>query len=164
MIKNIIKGDLIEYAEKGRYDMIVHGCNCFHNMEAGFARQLITRYPGVFRADCEQTNSGDRKKLGRHTKFHTGKFLIINAYTQFSYGGERDIYYPALSRVFYDLNHQYPGTKVGIPKIGTGIAGGDWDIISELINATTSNLDIEVIEPRVKKSKLMESMASLVGG
>ena len=36
MIK-YIKGDLIKLAQKGKFDIIAHGCNCFCTMGAGIA-------------------------------------------------------------------------------------------------------------------------------
>ena len=33
-------GNLITKAIKGDFDVIVHGCNCFHNMGGGIAKQV----------------------------------------------------------------------------------------------------------------------------
>ncbi|WWS23940.1 hypothetical protein vBKpnAMK2_00291 [Klebsiella phage vB_Kpn_AM_K2] len=33
-----------------------------------------------------------------------------------------------------------------IPKIGAGIAGGDWELIEKLINLATPDIDIMVVE------------------
>lgn len=83
MMKVVI-GDLLKLAEEGNFDIIVHGCNCFTTMGGGIAKQIKTAYPGAYAVDAETIN-GDSKKLGTYTKFDTGKFIIINAYTQYLY-------------------------------------------------------------------------------
>lgn len=47
------RGDLIKLAKKGKFDIIVHGCNCFCEMGAGIARQIKKTFPEAYRADME---------------------------------------------------------------------------------------------------------------
>jgi O-acetyl-ADP-ribose deacetylase (regulator of RNase III) len=70
-------------------------------------------------------------------------FTIINAYTQYGFAN-RDIVnvdYKALEHAFmqikllWDMNVQAPA-KIGIPKIGAGLAGGDWGRIEQIIDNT----------------------------
>ena len=37
---NKIKGDLIKFAINGKFDVIIHGCNCFCTMGAGIAKTI----------------------------------------------------------------------------------------------------------------------------
>jgi len=145
-INNEVTGDLLDMADNGDFDAIVHGCNCFCNMGAGIAKQIKQRYPSAFEADCE-TESGDIAKLGTFTIASVGRFEVVNAYTQFKYGGKKsNADYSAIHSAFESINSAYDyGAKIGIPLIGAGLAGGDWKVISDHINQVTSNLDITVV-------------------
>ena len=48
-----VYGDLIEMAEHGDFDVIVHGCNCFCTMGAGIALQIKHHFPEAYYADCD---------------------------------------------------------------------------------------------------------------
>ena len=91
-----IKGDLIKLAEEGEFDVIIHGCNCFHAMGGGIAKQLADKYPEVEEAD-KQSEFGDPEKLGSYSVasiFGTDyihKFIVINAYTQYSFSLGKDV-------------------------------------------------------------------------
>ena len=56
-------GDLIALAREGRFDVIVHGCNCFRDMGAGIAKAIAAACPQALVAD-RATAKGDRSKLG----------------------------------------------------------------------------------------------------
>lgn len=57
------KGNLLDMAESGDFDVIIHGCNCFCRMKSGIAGQIAQRYPIVVDKDNE-TRVGDMSKLG----------------------------------------------------------------------------------------------------
>lgn len=40
-----IRGNLLALARSGRFDVIVHGCNCRHAMGAGIAKQIKDSFP-----------------------------------------------------------------------------------------------------------------------
>lgn len=133
-------GNLIDLAEQGRFDVIVHGCNCFHTMGAGIAKEIKNRYPRAYVADTQHTENGDKSKLGHYTwAIVTSKanevFTIINAYTQFHYGkGGLHVDYEAIRSVFALIKKDYPGKSIAYPCIGAGLAGGDWNTIQAIIN------------------------------
>ena len=145
-INNEITGNLLDMADNGDFDAIVHGCNCFCNMGAGIAAQIKDRYPSAYRADCE-TKKGDMTKLGTFTVASMGRFEVVNAYTQFKYGGKKsNADYASIYSVFERINSAYNDqAKIGIPLIGAGLAGGDWNVISGRINQATPNLDITLV-------------------
>ena len=121
-------GNLINLAEQGEFDIIVHGCNCFCTMGSGIAREIRERYPDAYEEDCK-TQEGDVFKLGNFTSTHTGKFIIVNAYTQYSFnrgGDRRDVFeYESFSLILRKLAYAYPDRRFGFPYIGMGLAGGD---------------------------------------
>lgn len=48
-----IEGDLIKLALAGEFDVVVHGCNCFCKMGAGFAKQTRAAVPEAYQADLQ---------------------------------------------------------------------------------------------------------------
>ena len=61
---NEIKGDLIELAKQGEFDVVIHGCNCFCTMGAGIAPKMAKEF-GCNKYDKEsEYYKGDINKLG----------------------------------------------------------------------------------------------------
>lgn len=144
MITLKVKGDLIKAFTFDKFDAIVHGCNCFCNMGAGIAKTIANEFPMALETD-EATRRGDESKLGRYTAVETEYGDIINAYTQFHYGfGKVNCDYDAILKVFTQLNKDYKGKTIGIPLIGCGLAGGDWNIVEKLINESTPDINVIV--------------------
>ena len=87
------KGNLIDMAEQGLFDIIVHGCNCFNTMGSGIAKEIRARYPEAYEADTRydaQIGATWRyKKLGNYSSAVVSEnmFQIIIAYTEYSYNG-----------------------------------------------------------------------------
>jgi O-acetyl-ADP-ribose deacetylase (regulator of RNase III) len=136
-----LSGDLLKLADMGFFDVIIHGANCFCTMGAGIAAQIRKKYPEAYKADCN-TKKGDKKKLGTYSmatiyNAHLGKkLLIINAYTQYGFAkGKIKTDYNAVESVFGLIKKNLGGSslKFGYPKIGAGLGGGDWSIISNII-------------------------------
>ncbi len=137
-ILTIAKGDLIKLALEGRFDVIIHGCNCFCAMGAGIAQTIKAKFPEAYKADLA-TTKGDRTKLGTFSsatiqkKHH--KITVINAYTQFDWRGRGNkADYDAIREVFSCVKLEFSGRRIGYPLIGAGLAGGEWSIISEIID------------------------------
>lgn len=144
MIISEVKGNLIDSFLNNELDILVHGCNCFNTMGAGIAREVKERIPKAYNIDLT-TKKGDISKLGTYSKIETENGLVINAYTQYYYGRPKKgidclLDYTALRSIFVSLNNLYPNSKVGIPFIGCGLAGGNWDKVKDIINGVTPNL------------------------
>ena len=91
-----VAGDLIQLANDGKFDVIVHGCNCQCMMGGGIARQIRQAFPEAYDADCRTaTDYGtacDPRKIGSFSlaraNVKNGKCLVIvNGYTQLFAGG-----------------------------------------------------------------------------
>lgn len=140
------KGNLLDMADRGEFDVIIHGCNCFRVMGSGIARQIALRYPEAKEAD-NSTAHASRAKLGNFSQCLVensvfGKFHILNAYTQYSCSGGEDVFeYKAfdtvLNRLYSFLHklHRDGGetVRVGFPKIGCGYARGKEEVILPMI-------------------------------
>lgn len=133
----ILTGDLIKLAVKGEFDLIIHGCNCFCTMGAGIAKTIKEKFPEAYRADLE-TEKGARSKLGQiswgETKIESGTLIIVNGYTQFNWRGRgKKADYDAIREVFKKVKQNFSGLRIGYPAIGAGLAGGEWEVISKII-------------------------------
>jgi O-acetyl-ADP-ribose deacetylase (regulator of RNase III) len=140
----LAKGNLIDMAEQGLFDVIVHGCNCLNTMGSGIAAEIRQRYPEAYEADTayslklqDDTNS-QVQKLGNYSA-HLVKgeydFLIVNAYTQvmFTPRGVDHFEYSSFEVILKKFAHEYGPFKIGFPYIGMGLAGGDKDRIIAMI-------------------------------
>ena len=139
-----VRGDLLALAVAGDFDVIIHGCNCQNTMGAGIAKSIKQQFAAAYDADLA-TEKGSRDKLGTYssaTVDSDGRELtVVNAYTQFNWRG-RGIKadYDAIRSVFAKIKTNFAGKRIGYPLIGAGLAGGDWDVISQII---TEELDGE---------------------
>ena len=155
-----VKGDLIKLAEQGVFDIIIHGCNCFHAMGGGIAKHLADKYPQVEEADT-QTEFGDRNKLGSYSvaklEVNDNMFIVLNAYTQYKWSSGSDVFeYDAfqkfLGKIYLYIQTYKAGGKlsIGFPMIGAGLAGGDWSRISKMIEEFSERVkdfaDVTVVE------------------
>lgn len=145
-----VKGDLIALALQGEFDVIVHGCNCFHTMGAGIARPIRDSFPEALAAD-KDTDYGSRDKLGSLSVAEVSRngrqLIIVNAYTQFSYKGRGPkVDYAALERCFTEIARRFSKQRIGYPMIGAGLAGGDWTRIAAIIDGELQGLDHTLVE------------------
>ena len=149
-----IEGDLIAQAKKGMFDVITHGCNCMSNMGAGIAPQMAKAF-GVDQYPLESfTRKGDINKLGQIEWLieRDGAIpFVVNSYTQFSYGKNhadgvsKPLDYEALTLCMRKINHRFSGKHIGLPKIGAGLAGGDWNRIKKIIQTELKDMKVSVV-------------------
>ena len=127
-----LQGDLI-HVNQG---IIVHGCNSLGVMGAGVAKVIKDKYP-----ECYKTYSDSIKlsglSLGDVAWYkHNSNLLIANAITQeFTGTHQRQVNYEAIAKCFekvYALAIK-ENREVFFPKIGAGLGGGNWKIISTII-------------------------------
>ena len=141
----IVAGDLLQLALDDHFDVIIHGCNCFCTMGAGIAASIQFEFPEALSADAD-TKKGDKNKLGSYSCVTVNRnghqVTIINGYTQYNYSGKGVLVdYKAVSTLFAKLKKKYSGKRFGYPKIGAGLAGGDWNIISAIIEQELKDED-----------------------
>ena len=131
MLKHL-KGNLIDLAEQGEFDVIVHGCNCQNTMGSGIAKEIKERYPEAYDADTLATEQWRQPlaKLGNFSTYatisKTSPFVIVNAYTQVNFmpRGVDHFEYESFYLILKKLEGLGP-VNFGFPYIGTGLAGGD---------------------------------------
>jgi len=129
-------------------DCICHGCNKQGIMGSGIALQIKTKYPEAYKAYYSERNN---LKLGQCIWVNIpNKYKIINAITQENYGRNKNIVYvsyDAIRKAIKGINRIAKTVKenekmfniigkieeIAFPKIGAGLANGDWNIIASII-------------------------------
>jgi O-acetyl-ADP-ribose deacetylase (regulator of RNase III) len=165
-----IDGDLIKLALALEFNVIAHGCNCRSTMGAGIAVAMaktfacdkfemeldgptiqklgnidyktfvIGRNGAIWTIEDENSNSRNEPEL-----------IVVNAYTQNFYGrnhldgNKSPIDYEALTLCMRKMNKIFPGKHIGLPKIGAGLAGGDWERIKNIIKTELSDCHITIV-------------------
>jgi len=169
----IIDGDLIKLAKEGHFDVITHGCNCFCTMGAGIAVAMKDNFDcHMFHMEAPKYR-GDINKLGtidyqnrqiflkekinlmgveiESTNFGGFNLIVVNSYTQYRYGKNHEdgdkspVDYDAITMCMRKINHVFKGKRIGLPKIGAGLAGGDWNIIKKIIEKELKDCDVTIV-------------------
>jgi O-acetyl-ADP-ribose deacetylase (regulator of RNase III) len=144
-----VRGDLIQLALGGKFEVIAHGCNCQCAMGAGIAKAIRETFPEAWEID-QATTPGDRSKLGTCTFAKVDRegrsIIVVNAYTQFSASGEGVLVdYDAVASCMRWIKELFSGKCIGLPQIGAGLAGGDWEAIEQIIAEEFANEDVTIV-------------------
>jgi O-acetyl-ADP-ribose deacetylase (regulator of RNase III) len=163
---NEVKGDLIKMAQRAKFDVIAHGCNCFCQMGAGIAPQMAKAFScnDASKYHGESTSypdlRGDMSKLGTIETYawfvfdeegNRRRLDVVNAYTQYKYGrnhkdGDKNpVDYAAIEMCMKKMNYRFKGKHIGLPKIGAGLAGGDWERIKGIIQRELKDCEVTIV-------------------
>lgn len=136
---NYIVRNLITAVQLGNIDVFAHQANCMCTMKSGIAPQITKAFPEMQQAD-DRTVSGDFSKLGRFTKATLKEIEGVvgyNLYGQYDWRGRKNTDYNALKNALEALNDDLVFSSIiALPKLGAGLGGGDWNVISEIIEKT----------------------------
>ena len=148
-----VRGDLLQAFEKGEVDIIMHQVNCMGVMGAGIAKQIKEQYPEHFEDytkfvdDC---SGPGHHMLGHYvvSQCNPGFDIksIVGVFGQNKYyPNKRQTKYAALITGISNAlaNIAAPMDRVGIPLIGCGLAGGDWEVVEMLLLEVEVMHDIE---------------------
>lgn len=145
-------GCLIEAVRNGEVDVIAHQANCFNTMNSGIAKAIRINFPEMYAADCE-TDKGDPEKLGSCTFADLTGYDVLgfNLYGQFRYGTDRqytnyEALESALETMAEVLEGFDPSIRIGIPKLGCGHGGGDFNIVRQLVEKHLGKWNVIVYE------------------
>ncbi|MFP6333778.1 Appr-1-p processing protein [Bacillus subtilis] len=154
MIK-IETGNILDATE----DIIVQQVNCKGVMGAGLAKAILNKYPNVkkeyqsFRNFNLNKGLTDKDLLGlvNYVRVSDGK-VIANVFGQINIKKNRfdkTVYTKteALARGLTEVKElsKQLNKSVAIPYgMGCGLAGGDWNIISELIDSIFSDYNVTI--------------------
>jgi O-acetyl-ADP-ribose deacetylase (regulator of RNase III) len=143
-----VKGNLFEGSES----VVVHGCNAQGKFASGFAGVVRERHP--FAYDAYMTTAKNSKLiLGSIIWASEGNLSIANAITQEHYGrdGKQYVSYDAIRLVMETINltaqdgipfsaNRNGFDRIAMPLIGASLGGGDWNVISEIIEKACTHV------------------------
>lgn len=144
--------------------VIGHQANCQNTFGSGIARSIREMYPVAYEADCSaaraKVNTLGRCSVGYIPTDNNVSSIsrIYNLYGQNLYGkGTRqtnyDALYSALEGMAHDLTENdmdLPVPCVGFPyQMGSFRGGGNWDIVSRLIEVAFDDYANDVIVYRL---------------
>lgn len=147
-----VKGDLLE----SNCDYICHQVNCQGVMGSGIAKQIREKWPVVFDeysrkyyeapSDCRSY-----WLLGQIQLIITDDNFVINMFSQEAYGrdGCRYTSYDAFWECLINITRTVPiNAAIGFPRgIGCGLGGGDWAVISTMIETVLGeDYDVYIYE------------------
>jgi O-acetyl-ADP-ribose deacetylase (regulator of RNase III) len=147
MIKEV-KGDLLQAPE----NIIGHQVNCQGTMGVGLAAKIKNKYPIVFKRYKQLVNTHNNNKeilLGtaRVINVDENKY-VANLFGQFYYGrGQRHTDYKSLYQALETLKGKAKkhNLTVALPHgLGCGLAGGDWNIVWNLINKAFADYEVTI--------------------
>lgn len=131
-------GDLLAVEE----GVIIHGCNCKRVMGSGVALQIKKKYPGAYGEYMSSLQALGDLIPWRHPE---KPLVIVNALTQNGFGSPitRHVSYDAVDRCLDKFVSDLPAKpiykdaplSINFPRIGAGLGGGNWAIISAIIEA-----------------------------
>lgn len=141
------KGNLLSVTS----GVIAHGVNCQGVMGSGVALAIREKYPLAYSTYLKKVqkwvefNNNTSGMLGQvqfcstseNDVFTEPNLVVANCFTQDFYGtNKRHVNYEAVAQCFYTLNLRAKlYGQLNIPKIGAGLAGGDWNVIEAIIKS-----------------------------
>jgi len=140
-----VKGDLLNAEQT----FIVHQVNCQGVMGSGIAKSIRHRFPTVYaeyKAYCMDFGvSSDM--LGYIQIIEVNGIEVCNLFSQDRYfpRGQKHTSYDALFDGFESIKSLHVG-DIAMPKIGCGLGGGDWKIVSAIIESVFDDRDVYIYE------------------
>lgn len=149
-----IKGDATEPIIIGdKYSVICHCCNALGAWGKGFVVPLGQKYPIArekYLKFIKMTKEENRLGSVSFAKATDNIIVanIIGQYNIYPKEGKIPLDYEALEKGFRSVIEMFQTNNIPLtvhmPKIGCGLAGGDWNRVEEIIKNTFISSNIEV--------------------
>lgn len=152
-------GDAVEAFFDEGYDVFMANTNCHCAFYDPIHQKIQKLLPELHMVDQQTFSMKPEKKLGSYTTYSFGdptdEFPIaVNLYGQLNFGiGKRHINYAALTcsllnacGFILDGVDKARVVRVCLPRIGSGLAGGDWEIIKEILEFCPDQIEFTVFE------------------
>ncbi len=147
-------GDMFSHVfQEQQPKIFVHGCNAQGVMGSGVAYQIKRRFPFAYQLYME-THASNGLQVGSIVGANNTdlNYIVINAITQKYYGRDSNtvyVSYGAVENCMKSIDLLFEGwntPEVVMPKIGCGLANGDWNIASDIIKKHSTNYQPVVYE------------------
>ena len=137
--------------------LVVHQTNCIGIMGGGIALQVAQRWPNVYRDYawlCNQVRHNPKLLLG-HVQYvpANSRVTVANLFGQVFPGSGLMTDYTAFTDGVRSIARAMAGYthEVYFPyKIGCGLAGGDWKVVYQIIEAHCPNANIVELPMNVR--------------
>ena len=144
-----MQGDMFSHTfpQNQKWRIFAHGCNAKGVMGSGVALQVKKMFPFAYEAYMLQHNI-DGLHLGQLISGREGDVIILNMITQQQYGRDKNVVYVSYDAVEECIKRVNKGcaniqgcdmVEVVMPKVGSGLANGDWNIIESIIENYSTN-------------------------
>lgn len=158
-----VEGNIISALQAGDIDIFAHGVNCMGGFGSGLAAQIAKTMPEV-RTKYLQKHEFEGWGLGQ-TQLVTQNIVdpksnvapalrrVLNCATQKSYGRKplsmpHGMYcnYGAIHEAMYEYHGMCRDANwiPGLPLIGCGLAGGDWNVVEKIIENIFDDMTVIV--------------------
>lgn len=143
-MKTLTGTNAVDYVLANKNRVLLHICNTQGVMGSGIALEIKNRIPSAYAAykDCESV-------VGLYLGGISCSGKVANLHAQRNYGrGTRHLNYGALVSCFRSFIERYDyhyGEEVVIPHLmGCDRAGGDWEIVMELIEFILCDFNVTI--------------------
>lgn len=134
--------------------VIPHVCNNVNAFGAGFADAVSKKYPAA-KANFHVNGAQKLSKTQFITVYsasNNSRIVVANMIAQnglFSTKNKRPLHYPSLIKCMYDVkdflktirSNTEANVEIHAPRFGSGLAGGNWFFISDLIDDIWPDID-----------------------
>jgi len=156
MIK-YVEGDLFEHIE-GKNVVIPHVCNDQGGWGSGFVVPLGQKFPfaqdsylswanGEYTGDPVMYANHDRFELGNTQFVDFGDVVVANMVAQHEFKSKdnpQPLKYGSLVHCMDQVRAFIVDEEIHAPQFGSGLAGGDWDVIEGLIEEIWDDFSVTV--------------------
>ena len=142
------KGNAVSALIDGEINVLLHVCNNKCSMASGIALEIRNRNPDAWTAYQNCTQELGWCSFGWNYENRTAKGMVVNMIVQDGYGrGVRRLNYGALAECLMKVSKLSETLRIGIPyKMGADRAGGDWEIVLELVQYILKDFNVTVYE------------------
>jgi len=146
MSVEIVNGNVVSALLNGEITTLLHVTNCQGVMGSGIAKQIKDRVPTAYKAYMKH-----KPTLGGHSWASVDGAIVnicgvynLNAQEFYGYDKKRYLNYGALATCLEAVaDFEDTDSVIGIPyKMGSDRAGGDWEIVKELIEFILDGFEI----------------------
>lgn len=139
---------IVDAVHDKEVDAIAHQANCHCTMKSGIAPVLAKAFPPMWDVD-QLTVYGDARKMGSCTYEYIAEGILgFNLYGQYGYSRfKQDTEYANVRKALRQMAGvcDWAGVRyIGLPKIGCGLGGGDWEIVSAIIEEELEEFDVTI--------------------
>lgn len=146
--------------KRQKREIILHQVNCRGVIGSGFAKYVRDTFPGLYMSYNRLCHTHPSKYLlGRVFIYNYQNYIILNMFSQLDYGYKGKVYtdYDAMENALKYIRNKFPTEKITAPKyIGCDRGGGDWNIVSKLLEKYNISTSTNIVFNITKDDKLLD--------